>query len=194
MYSDLIDSVPIPKSKHIWKVRVPLRIKVFLWFVHKGVILTKDNLVKRNWKGSPRCSFCPKVESIQHLFLDCPLAKHVWRSIHIAFNICPPVNLNSLFGTWLQGIDVQLAKSIRVGACALLWALWNSRNDLVFNRTRDIQFLQVIYRITALIRTWSLLTPVAAREPMVTGCVRWEMVAQGIFNRFGWRHINRIGV
>ncbi|XP_044955317.1 uncharacterized protein LOC123405851, partial [Hordeum vulgare subsp. vulgare] len=53
---------------------------------------------------------------------------------------------------------------------------------------------QVIFRTTALIRTWSLLTPVAVREPMVTGCVRWKMVAQGIFNRFGWRHINRIGV
>nr|BAJ90291.1 predicted protein [Hordeum vulgare subsp. vulgare] len=52
----------------------------------------------------------------------------------------------------------------------------------------------VIFRTTALIRTWSLLTPVAVREPMVTGCVRWKMVAQGIFNRFGWRHINRIGV
>uniref|UniRef100_A0A452XPE3 Reverse transcriptase zinc-binding domain-containing protein n=1 Tax=Aegilops tauschii subsp. strangulata TaxID=200361 RepID=A0A452XPE3_AEGTS len=32
----------------------PLRIKVFMWFVHKQVILTKDNLAKRNWVGSAR--------------------------------------------------------------------------------------------------------------------------------------------
>ncbi|XP_044980955.1 uncharacterized protein LOC123448203 [Hordeum vulgare subsp. vulgare] len=53
---------------------------------------------------------------------------------------------------------------------------------------------KVIFKITALIRTWSLLTPVAAREHMVAGCARWKMVAQDIFSRFGWRHFNRIGV
>uniref|UniRef100_N1QWH1 Lectin-domain containing receptor kinase A4.1 n=1 Tax=Aegilops tauschii TaxID=37682 RepID=N1QWH1_AEGTA len=34
---------------------------------------------------------------------------------------------------------------------------------------------QVIYRATAWIRTWSLLTPVEAREPLVIGSTRWEM-------------------
>uniref|UniRef100_A0A452XBH2 Reverse transcriptase zinc-binding domain-containing protein n=1 Tax=Aegilops tauschii subsp. strangulata TaxID=200361 RepID=A0A452XBH2_AEGTS len=58
MYLDLINSVPIPRSVNIWKVKVPLRIKVLMWFVHKQVILTKDNLVKRNWAGSRRCSYC----------------------------------------------------------------------------------------------------------------------------------------
>ncbi|XBI53985.1 hypothetical protein VPH35_036115 [Triticum aestivum] len=33
----------------------------------------------------------------------------------------------------------------------------------------------------------------AARERLVTGSVRWEMVARDIFNRFGWRSCNRIG-
>uniref|UniRef100_A0A453AL62 Reverse transcriptase zinc-binding domain-containing protein n=1 Tax=Aegilops tauschii subsp. strangulata TaxID=200361 RepID=A0A453AL62_AEGTS len=54
MYLDVINSSVIPSSKHVWKVKVPLRIKVFMWFVHKQVILTKDNLAKRNWVGSAR--------------------------------------------------------------------------------------------------------------------------------------------
>lgn len=53
---------------------------------------------------------------------------------------------------------------------------------------------KVIYRATAWIRTWSLLTPMDSREPLVTGCNQWEMVARAIFNRFGWRSHNRIGV
>ncbi|XP_044331868.1 uncharacterized protein [Triticum aestivum] len=52
----------------------------------------------------------------------------------------------------------------------------------------------VIFRATAWIRTWSLLTPMDSREPLVTGCNQWEMVARVIFNRFGWRSHNRIGV
>ena len=90
MYLDLIDSGPLSRSLHIWKIKVPLRIKIFMWFIHKGVILTKDNLLKRNWVGSSRCCFCDQNESSKHLFLQCPLAKLLWRSIHIAFNVHPP--------------------------------------------------------------------------------------------------------
>jgi len=32
----------------IWKARIPHRIKVFLWLLENGVVLTKDNLLKRN--------------------------------------------------------------------------------------------------------------------------------------------------
>uniref|UniRef100_A0A453I9I9 Reverse transcriptase zinc-binding domain-containing protein n=1 Tax=Aegilops tauschii subsp. strangulata TaxID=200361 RepID=A0A453I9I9_AEGTS len=99
-----------------------LWIKVFVWFVHKQVILTKDNLAKRNWTGSRRCSFCDHDESIKHLFLDCPMAKVLWRSIHIAFNIAPPTSINMLFGTWLNGVEIETARHIHVGVCALLWA------------------------------------------------------------------------
>ena len=48
MYFDIINASVIPSSKHVWKVKVPLKIKVFMWFVHKQVILSKDNLAKHN--------------------------------------------------------------------------------------------------------------------------------------------------
>uniref|UniRef100_A0A452XC07 Reverse transcriptase zinc-binding domain-containing protein n=1 Tax=Aegilops tauschii subsp. strangulata TaxID=200361 RepID=A0A452XC07_AEGTS len=57
-YLDFINSGPIPRSILIWKVKVPLRNKIFMWFVPKQVILTKDNLLKRRWVGSSRCCFC----------------------------------------------------------------------------------------------------------------------------------------
>ena len=74
MYIDVINSSAILSSKDVWKVKVPLKIKVFMWFVHKQVILTKDNLVKCNWTGSTRCSFCDRDETIKHLFFDHSLA------------------------------------------------------------------------------------------------------------------------
>src|SRR4051812_906134 len=141
MYLDDINSNSIPSSKHVWKVKVPLKVKVFMWFVYKQVILTKDNLAKRNWTGPTRCSFCDRDESIKHLFLDCSLAIFLWRTVHIAFNITPPNTVSTLFGTWLDGIDSEIARRIRVGVCALFWAVWNYMNDLVFNRTTHIHFL-----------------------------------------------------
>ena len=140
MYIDVINSNSIPTSKHVCVVKVPLKIKVFMWFVHKQVILTKDNLIKRNWTGPTRCSFCDRDETIKHLFFDCPLAKVLWQTVHIAFSINPPNSVYALFGTWLNGIEPNLARHIRVGVCALLWTIWTCRNDLVFNRISCIHF------------------------------------------------------
>ncbi|XP_037488998.1 uncharacterized protein LOC119367630 [Triticum dicoccoides] len=53
---------------------------------------------------------------------------------------------------------------------------------------------KVIFRTTARIRSWSPLTRTEVREHLVTGSVRWEMVARNIFNRFGWQSCNRIGI
>jgi len=75
MYMDVINSNTILSSKHVWKVNVPLKIKVLMWFVHNQVILTKENLAKRNWTGPTRGSFCNMDESIKHLFLDCLLVE-----------------------------------------------------------------------------------------------------------------------
>ena len=174
MYSDLIDSGPLSRSLHIWKIKVPLRIKIFMWFVHKEVILTKDNLAKRNWVGNSRCCFSDQNETVKHLFLECPLAKLLWRSIHIAFNVQHPRSINTLFGTWLNGVDVHLAKHIRIRVCTLLWAIWNTKNDIIFE-AQFTNFLQVIYRATTWIRMWSLLTHADFREPLVIGATggRW---------------------
>ena len=75
MYLDYMNGHTPFLRKYIWKIKVPLKIRIFMWFLHRKVILTKDNLLKRNWHGCKSCCFCDKDETIQHLFFDCPLAK-----------------------------------------------------------------------------------------------------------------------
>jgi hypothetical protein len=51
MYNALIlPDVPINKISNdkLWKLKIPLRINVFGWYLRKGVVLTKDNLAKQN--------------------------------------------------------------------------------------------------------------------------------------------------
>jgi hypothetical protein len=102
----------------MWKVRILLKIEIFMWYVYKGIILTKDNLAKHNWDGSKQCSFYSKDESIQHLFLDCYYARFVWGLIHITFDIQPPLNTNHLFGTWSNSLDGSLKRQLLAGASA----------------------------------------------------------------------------
>ncbi|WVZ99656.1 hypothetical protein U9M48_044919 [Paspalum notatum var. saurae] len=71
-YLHLIDRNPPFRHKGIWKIKIPLKIKIFLWYLQKGVILTKDNLAKKNWMGSQKYCGCNINETIEHLFLFCP--------------------------------------------------------------------------------------------------------------------------
>jgi hypothetical protein len=59
MYNALIHlHIPVDNNKMIWKMKIPLKTKVFGWYLCHGVILTKDNFAKRNWHGN-KCFLSP---------------------------------------------------------------------------------------------------------------------------------------
>ena len=49
-------------------MKIPLKNKNFAWYLCRRVILTKDNLINKNWHGSPQCVFCHHDETIKHLY------------------------------------------------------------------------------------------------------------------------------
>ena len=105
MYEDFMNGLPRFPLKYLWKLKIPLKIKIFMWFLYKKVLLTKDNLAKWNWTGSKKCYFCDSEETIEHLFLFCPFAKMIWRIAHISFALPPPISITHMFGNWLNGVD-----------------------------------------------------------------------------------------
>jgi hypothetical protein len=68
MYTTLIIDTRVRSHMGMWRMKIPLRIKIFMWYLKHGVVLTKDNLVRRNWSGNKLCVLCSHHESIQHLF------------------------------------------------------------------------------------------------------------------------------
>jgi hypothetical protein len=86
------------------KLKIHYRLEFFMWFFHRKVILTKDNLLKRNWQNSTRCCFCDKDETIQHLFLIALLQK-LFGALFMSFGMTPSNSINHLFGSWLNGGD-----------------------------------------------------------------------------------------
>jgi hypothetical protein len=90
----------------IWKLKVPLKIKIFMRYMFREVVLTKDNLIRRNWKGGKQCSFCLKEESIKHLLYECHYARFLWGLSHITFNVPPPRNVKHMLNTWINQFRV----------------------------------------------------------------------------------------
>jgi hypothetical protein len=99
MYKALIQPIePVSSNKLIWKMKIPLKTKVFAWYLRRGVILTKDNLAKRNWQGSKTCVFCHHDETIKHLFFQCRFAKSIWSIIQMGSTLYPPRSVANIFG------------------------------------------------------------------------------------------------
>lgn len=66
----------------IWKIRVPSKIKIFLWKVHLKILHTNSFLVSKNIidKASSLCSICQiENETTDHLLLECDLAQCIWK-------------------------------------------------------------------------------------------------------------------
>jgi hypothetical protein len=174
MYKVLIQPVqPVASNKSIWKMKLPLKTKVFTWYLRRGVILTKDNLARRNWHGSKKCVFCNHDESIKHLFFQCQFARSIWSIIQIGSSLYPPQSVANIFGNWLNGVDNRFKLLIRVGAIAVIWSLWLCRNDKVFN-DKNSSLMQVIYRCTALLRSWSSLQRLEDRDLFMEVSTRME--------------------
>jgi hypothetical protein len=137
--------IPVDNNKKIWKMKIPLKNKKIAWYLRRGVILTKDNLARRNWHGSKTCVFCQQDETIKHLFFQCRFIRSIWSIIQAASSLYPPTSVANVLGNWLHGIDLRFRTLIRVGAIAVIWLLWLCRNDKVFY-DKNCSLLQVIYR------------------------------------------------
>lgn len=192
-YRVLICDGIVPLKSPIWKIKIPLKIKIFLWYIKNGVTLTKDNLAKRDWKGNLKCCSCSSLETIEHLFIQCHFARFIWNTIHITFGIQPPSSTHDLFGSWLAGFRRAFRNQICVGFSAICWAIWLNRNDMVFNCAKANTFMQVIFRATYWARSWSLLLrDEDARTDLNRACRLLESVVMEVFAKFGWKFSNRI--
>jgi hypothetical protein len=90
-------------------------------------------------------NFCSSKESIQHLFFDCVLTKFIWRVIHVVTGLASPNNIRHLFGTWVWDMNSRERQIFLVGIGAMLWAIWLSRNGVVFDKIPIYSSMQVIF-------------------------------------------------
>jgi hypothetical protein len=116
MYNDIVLREETPVNCWAWKAKIPLKIKIFLWYLRNGVVLSKVNLVKRHWKRCTNCCFCAKKETIQHLFFDCPIAQLMCGSVCFTFGVKKRREWSIFL---VLGLEV-----FRVSKGTLCWSIW----------------------------------------------------------------------
>lgn len=115
-------------------------------------------MLKRGWKGDKHCVLCGKEENIDHLFFSCSVARLIWSLVGCAFDLkLIPKDLNDCFGNWLNKFNKNDKKMVLTGTFDLLWAIWNSRNDIVFGRKNINDPIGIVKRICYWIADWAVL-------------------------------------
>jgi len=141
--------------KHIWKSKIPHKIKIFTWLLERGVILTKDNLVKRKWDGNPSCMFCDQLETIDHLFFQCPVAKCVWAMIGQCIGANNTPRDCAQYKLWINMWLPEEQNVHHFGFAAVCWAIWKCRNKAVFDAKLIRHPAEVLLHSCAFMKYWA---------------------------------------
>lgn len=177
--------------KFLWKVKVPTKIKVFLWLVARKSILTKDIRLKRGWKGSKLCVFCGKDGTIDHLFFTCSAAVLVWCLLKCAFGLnSVPSSVENYFGRWIKTFRKNEKRLVLVGIFAVFWTLWKCRNGIIFDSKLYNDPMILIKLICFWIVGGSILQiKVENKEVLMLGGKLLKRVANEVYRSSqGWRH------
>ena len=182
-----LDQFKVP-YRFLWKSKLPQKIKVFLWLVIRNKILTKDNLRKRNWKGSDDCCFCGGMESIDHLFFKCSVAKFVWRVVQIALNLdYIPKNIDEVCDSWMKIPKTKLSNLLIFGCGALFWAIWRTRNDWFFGEKSLIDPANIIFLCCFWLDSWAIRQKEKEKKMVVQGSQLIRKIISEVMSRaFGW--------
>jgi hypothetical protein len=107
----------------------------------------------------------------------------MWGTVCFTFGIKKPVDVGHLFGPSLRSFSKKQRNLVLLGMAAFCWALWISRNDLVFHMSQFKSILQVMCRGTYWIRSWAILSKEDGVVILKEGCWLLETMAFEIFHK-----------
>ncbi|XP_019251169.1 PREDICTED: uncharacterized protein LOC109230093 [Nicotiana attenuata] len=133
-HNGIIDSWP---WKLIWKTKLPTKVTCFTWTVLKKACLTQDNLCKRSFQLVNRCYLCQQSsESINHLFLHCPVATDMWYMFLSILGISwtQPQGIREAVEGWSSWkVERAIKKVWKMIPACIFWCLWQKRNRRCFD-------------------------------------------------------------
>ncbi|XP_020086093.1 uncharacterized protein LOC109708688 [Ananas comosus] len=125
----------------LWTIKIPLRVKIFMWLAARNKILTADTLAKRGWVGPSICTLCSRSgESLQHIFFYCSYSTTVWTNLlqhHLTTQRALLALPGDLPTRWNRARISIKGRRHRRGFDTLLtticWELWKERNKRIFD-------------------------------------------------------------
>lgn len=148
------------QATKIRSLKIPLKIKVFVWLVLKKRILTTTKLVKRGWIDDSTCVLCGVEEETEdHLFTQCVFSKFI---IVMGVDGMQPQDLEDevklVWDRWMGRKGRQKKRDSLTELVGCWWTTWRARNDTIFRKTLPNPG-QAVYSFEQLLKEWDYLLP-----------------------------------
>ena len=143
----------------LWKARLPLKIKLFMWQLFRDKLPTSLNVAKRNGPATGTCALCGEPEDASHVFFRCAMARFSWRAIRTAAGV--QWDPRSAATQLLDSIHERAKRVMWSCVGALLWVLWLTRNKLTIEGCFPSHPANIIYKCNLFLQQWS---PLARRK------------------------------
>lgn len=151
----------------IWKCKIPLKIKFFLWQAFNNKLPVGKSLLRRGWRGDGKCCVCGVMETVNHVLFGCVLVKFVWAIVKEVFCLeSIPTSLQSFSEMWLQGKGPLPKRLMMFLFAGLAWMLWVTRNKMMIEKRFPREPSDVLYAALSLVQRWLILLKESDRRRM----------------------------
>lgn len=136
--------------RKLWNLKVPAKVKNLVWRATTGCLPTKVQLRTKHVDVNDTCHVCNNAsESIFHSLISCQFARACLDYV----SNCSKDQVQQCFLSWLAEIfNTKQNKEITT-IVMVLWSLWSSRNDLVWNQ-RGMSVTEVVESAKSLLYQW----------------------------------------
>lgn len=118
----------------IWDLKVPPKVRTFLWRACHEIIPTRAALTRRHVGTNPFYELCSNMEETgSHLFFQCSFFSCIW--CEEPFSLTLQASIQS-FAAWVRQLQDSLNEAKFGLASVVCWNIWNFRNGWVHSSTR----------------------------------------------------------
>lgn len=137
------------RMKEMWEVKLPLKIKIFLWMLWQDRVQTGEQHKRRKGKGE-NCKYRGKLETRNHLFFNCHITQMVWVWVRVSLRWVKRPTSDMMIAD-----EVSTSRSVAYAVIAsIVWSVWKTRNDWVFNGNLIKSPKQITHKIMGFLSQW----------------------------------------
>ncbi|KAL8146995.1 hypothetical protein AgCh_004640 [Apium graveolens] len=118
----------------IWRIKAPPKVLNLVWRALSNCLPTKTNLHAKFVPLTTTCPICSgEEETVLQALVGCPFANSCWQMRDRTYQ---GVDADS-FGRWLESVFEKSKKEEHVEIVSLCWAIWNARNQFVWDNKKS---------------------------------------------------------
>ena len=115
----------------LWNLKIPLKVKHFIWRAVRECLPTKDRLRSRRVEVNIMCPVCNvNEETTLHSLVTCPVANSCWHQLGHSFDMQAIRSIED----WVVEVLKLSSRQEMNKIFMVAWSIWYNRNDIVWKQ------------------------------------------------------------